>query len=129
MDMPSFKTKIKNYDDMLYSNETLVTTIITCVRNLIPYSTMLESISKIIKEIKNTLIQSKLINEDRNEIGKHRDERYKKFNEQFLILKKAKIFNSFHLNIDLNDIEQECLLSFEKKITDVISCLNDIKLR
>ncbi|CAF1341009.1 unnamed protein product [Rotaria sp. Silwood1] len=119
-------TKIKNYDDMLYSNETLVTTIITCVRILIPYSTMLESISKIIKEIKNTLIQSKLINEDRNEIGKHRDERYKKFNEQFLILKKAKIFNSFHLNIDLNDIEKECLLSFEKKITDIISYVESI---
>ncbi|CAF3535937.1 unnamed protein product [Rotaria sp. Silwood1] len=119
-------TKIKNYDDMLYNNDTLVTTIITCIKNLTPYSTMLESILRIIKEIKNTLIQSKLISEDKNEIGKHRDERYKKFNEKFLILNKAKVFNNSYLNIDLNDIEQECLLSFEKKIVDIFSYVENI---
>ncbi|CAF2749527.1 unnamed protein product [Rotaria sp. Silwood2] len=67
-----------------------------------------------------------LINEDKNEIGKHRDERYKKFNDKFSILNKAEIFNRSPVNIDLNEIEQECLLSFEKKILEIVSYIENI---
>ncbi|CAF4705954.1 unnamed protein product [Rotaria sp. Silwood1] len=67
---------------------------------------------KIKEALNNIEIISKLINEDKNEIGKHRDERYKKFNEKFPILNKAKvlidivsyvenILNRFSTNIHL----------------------------
>ncbi|CAF0828795.1 unnamed protein product [Adineta steineri] len=120
----SLFTKMKVYDSMHSTNDPSMNTIVKAVTEVILYPQMQEVVADKIQELRNELVSQELINKDTKEYEKQRNEFYKKLNEKFLILNKAKIFDNYNININVNKLEQECLESLKKKITDICSFLD-----
>ncbi|CAF0744473.1 unnamed protein product [Adineta steineri] len=120
----SLFTKMKAYDSMHSTNDPSMNTIVKAVTEVILYLQMQEVVADKIQELRNELVSQELINKDTKEYEKQRNEFYKKLNEKFSILNKAKIFDNYNININVNKLEQECLESLKKKITDICSFLD-----
>ncbi|CAF4640605.1 unnamed protein product [Rotaria socialis] len=121
--------EIKNERYDLDKEDNLMINIVTCVKKLTPSSFMLDTISKFIKKLTCEIIQTRIINDDINEIEKDREQRFKSLNKKFSILIDAKKVGSFLSDIDINRFESECLTGFEKSITETFSLIEVILKR
>ncbi|CAF2542951.1 unnamed protein product [Rotaria sp. Silwood2] len=114
-------TKIKNYESIHSNNDQSVNAIVTIIKKVTPYSYMLESITRKIREIRDQLINEELINDNTKGFSKNRDQFYYELNKNLSIINQIKIFSNFNIDIDLNAIENECIESLESKITEIFS--------
>jgi hypothetical protein len=121
--------KIKNERYELDTKDNLMFSMITCVTNLTPALSILDTISEYIKKITCEIIQTRIINDDINEEENARQQRFKSLNKKFSILIDAKKVANFLPNIDINKFERECLTAFEKSITETFSLVQDILKR
>lgn len=100
---------------------TYIDCIVTSLEKLPSPSEMLTLISQRIVDLGDELINQELLNTATNGLSKSRYEFYRKLDEKFLILNRAKVFNKFNINIDIDHIEQKCFVSFEKKVRTIRS--------
>ncbi|CAM4830725.1 unnamed protein product [Rotaria magnacalcarata] len=82
---------------------------------------MLESVCQKIENLGKELIHNKLFKSNRKYHIKDPDAFYRDVNETFFILSQTKRFHPFHLRIDVNKLEEECLESIEKEISIIYS--------
>ncbi|CAF4172038.1 unnamed protein product [Rotaria magnacalcarata] len=102
----SLLTQIKVYHDQHINKSSIVNTIKLNLEKLTPYPDMLESICQKIENLGKELINTKL---------------FESVNEKFFILSQTKRFHPFHLRIDVNKLEEECLESIKKEISIIYS--------
>ncbi|CAF0898623.1 unnamed protein product [Adineta steineri] len=121
--------KIKNERHESDKEDNLMLNMVTCVMNLTLSSLMLDTISKYIKKLTCEIIQTRIINDDINEIEKDRAQRFKNLNKKFSILIDAKKVSHFFFDIDMNKFESECLTGFGKSITETFSLIEAILKR
>ncbi|CAF3383520.1 unnamed protein product [Rotaria socialis] len=119
-----------------YINDDSTKTVVKAIAEFTVFPQILESITHRIEELKDELIRQELINNETKGFSKKRDEFYRKLNEQYNIIGKAKIFINYNKNFDVKKAEEECLISLETKITNISSnaevllgkFINDIRL-
>ncbi|CAF4333156.1 unnamed protein product, partial [Rotaria sp. Silwood2] len=122
-------TKIKNERHELDKEDNLMLSLVTCVTYLTPISSMLLTLSQHIKKLTREIIQTRIINDDINEIENDREQRFKSLNKKFSILIDSKKVVHFLSDIDINRFESECLKGFEKSITETFSLIEVILKR
>jgi len=117
----SLFSKIKSDYNINRKQNTYIDCIITSLEKLKSPLEMLTLISQRIVDLGNELINQELLNTATKELDRSRYEFYRNLHEKFLILSRAKVFNQFSREIDINKIEQTCLVSFEKKVRTIQS--------
>ncbi|CAF4449380.1 unnamed protein product [Rotaria sp. Silwood2] len=113
--------KMKTNYNTHYINDDSTKTVVKAIAEFTVFPQMLESITHTIEELKDELIRQELINNETKGFSKQRDEFYRKLNEQYNILGKAKIFINYNKHFDVKKAEEECLISLETKITNISS--------
>ncbi|CAF4180610.1 unnamed protein product [Rotaria magnacalcarata] len=117
----SLLTQIKVYHDQHINKSSIINTIKLNLEKLTSYSDMLESVCQKIENLGKELIHNKLFKSNRKYHIKDPDAFYRDVNETFFILSQTKRFHPFHLRIDVNKLEEECLESIEKEISIIYS--------
>ncbi|CAF5105149.1 unnamed protein product [Rotaria magnacalcarata] len=117
----SLLTQIKVYHDQHINKSSIINAIKLNLEKLTPYPDMLESICQKIENLGKELINTKLFENNRKYHIKDRDAFYRDVNEKFFILSQTKRFHPFHLRIDVNKLEEECLESIKKEISIIYS--------
>ncbi|CAF3312638.1 unnamed protein product, partial [Rotaria sp. Silwood2] len=121
--------KMKNYHTMHHINDDSTNTVVKVITELTLCSQILESIAHSIEALRDDLISQELINSETEGFSKQRDEFYRKSNEKYAILSKAKVFSKYNINFDVKNAEQECLTSLETKITHISSNAENILVK
>ncbi|CAF4273892.1 unnamed protein product [Rotaria magnacalcarata] len=79
------------------------------------------SISRKIEDLGSELLNQELLNHETREFSTTRDQSYRKLNEKFVLLNRAKVLRQFNIQIDIDKIEKDCLELLESKIRTIYS--------
>ncbi|CAF4958277.1 unnamed protein product [Rotaria sp. Silwood1] len=122
----SLFVKMKTYDNLHNINDESIKTIVKALTELTSYANLLDSISQKIEKLGEELMNQELIDDQKKEYIQHRDEFYKKLNEKYSYLNKAKILSRFSLRVDIYKIEENCLESLKEKIMQIYSVIEKL---
>ncbi|CAF1185261.1 unnamed protein product [Adineta steineri] len=111
-------SKIRNSIQRHNINDTSIDSMRKAILGLTVYSDMLKSISQIIQQMNDQIIDLKLINDETKHFSQQRTYFYQKLNEKLFNLNKAKVLRKHDLSIDVNVAYQTCLKSIQTQIIE-----------
>ncbi|CAF1389902.1 unnamed protein product [Rotaria sordida] len=115
----SLIVKMISHNSIHHMTDGSMNNVVNAITKVTLFPQILESVQYKLEELKVELIDQVLINEETMEYDKQRVEFYRKLNEKFAILSKAKIFSNYGISFDIKAAEQQCVKSLESKIRDI----------